>query len=79
MVAVRMGDGDKSDARRLKVELAKLVYQLRARRMANWCVATRRILPERIACVAPPFLSLAIEVNLIEQIENHLRKSTPFS
>ena len=36
MVAVRMGDGDKSDVRRLKIELAKLGYQLlRARRMAN--------------------------------------------
>src|SRR5215472_5112780 len=39
MVAVRVGDGDKSDVRRPKVELAELGYQLlRARRMANRCV-----------------------------------------
>jgi hypothetical protein len=36
MVAVGMGDGDKSDVGRLKIELAKLGYQLlRARRMAE--------------------------------------------
>src|ERR1700730_3392330 len=53
MVAVRMGDGDKSDARRLKVELAKLGYQLlRARRMANWCVD--RLVGDRIRIAGVP-------------------------
>ena len=53
MVAVRMGDGDKSDVRRLKVELAKLGYQLlRARRMANRCVD--RSVGDRIGIAGVP-------------------------
>src|SRR6516164_5508635 len=47
MVAVRVRDGDKSDVRRLKIELAKLGYQLlRARRMSNRCVD--RLVGDRI-------------------------------
>src|SRR5262249_24006231 len=53
MVAVRMGEGDKSDVRRLKVELAELGYQLlRARRMANRCVD--RLVGDRIGVAGVP-------------------------
>jgi hypothetical protein len=52
MVAVRMGDGDKSDVRRLKIELAKLGYQLlRARRIADRRID--RSVGDRIGVTAP--------------------------
>src|SRR6516164_10389878 len=53
MVAVGMGDGDKGDVRRLKIELAKLGYQLlRARRMANWRID--RSVGDRIGITGVP-------------------------